>query len=214
MHRSFGLYSIGFRALQSSKPSGHRRSYAASHAVDAGLLVSRDLSVGLSESARGYPEVLAPLAARRNALQFLVHSCMRQVERVGDSGHGLEADEAPAGRSVNDGDSVLRAVLNRNFLVLPLHGKFSAAVRPSYQVAEDVVELHTAQRHETRELHWSPFAGRNKLRRQRELVARGNVGAPLVAWRVMNLKVGMEPDPGRHRLRGMILYQCLQPEPP
>src|SRR5260370_26193936 len=94
------------------------------------------------ESARGYPEALAPLAARRNALQFLVHSCMRQVERVGDSGHGLEADEAPAGRSVNDGDGVLRPILDRNFLALPLHGKFGAAVRASYEIADHAVNLH------------------------------------------------------------------------
>src|SRR5882672_8856818 len=92
--------------------------------------VSRDLCVGFPmpaskalglESAGGYPEALAPLAARRNALQFLVHSRMRQVERVGDPGHGLEADEAPARRCVNDGDGVLRAVLDRHLLSLPLH---------------------------------------------------------------------------------------------
>src|SRR5690349_2013360 len=81
-----------------------------------------------SKSARRYPEALAPLSARGNALQLLVHAPVRQIEGVRDRRHGLEADEVPAWRRVNYRHRIFRAVRYRNLLLLALHRELGPPV--------------------------------------------------------------------------------------
>src|SRR5205085_7734450 len=54
--------------------------------------------VCVSVALRRDPEALLPRAARRNALELLVHAFLREVQGVGNRGHRLEGNETPGGR--------------------------------------------------------------------------------------------------------------------
>src|SRR5207247_6494386 len=74
--------------------------------------VSRRIPEGASaglEPARFDPETLAPCAARRNALQILVQSTCREIQRVDNAGRRLDADEGPLLRRPERHGSVVRA---------------------------------------------------------------------------------------------------------
>src|SRR5260370_30692911 len=68
------------------------------------------------ETAGTNPEALLPFRGRRDGLQVLIDSVMREVEGVGDGRHGLEADEVFARRCVHHGNREFRAVAYRNRL--------------------------------------------------------------------------------------------------
>jgi hypothetical protein len=97
------------------------------------------------ESSRRDPEAFAPAAARGYALQVLVNTRVRQVEGIRDAGHGLEADETTSGWSIDHGYCVLRAIGHGHLLVPALNGENRAAVGPLLKVAEDIVELDSAE---------------------------------------------------------------------
>src|SRR6266540_2771896 len=66
-------------------------------------------STSFSEPAGAYREALLPCSPWWHVLQFLVDAALRQIQRIGDAGHRLEADEVPSLRSVHDRGAVVRA---------------------------------------------------------------------------------------------------------
>src|SRR5215469_1476395 len=81
--------------------------------------ITRDLSI----TARPYPETLCPILPGWNILELLIDTPLCQIERIGDTRHGLETDEVPArsaGR-IDDHRLVLRPEGDFHALGFSLH---------------------------------------------------------------------------------------------
>ncbi len=151
----------------------------------------------LSEPRRLDPKTLVPAGPRRDALEFPICSGMRQVERVGDRGHGLKADKIASRRGVHHGNRIFRAIDHRDALPGALHPELRRAIGPAHQAGEDVIELRACQRVRIGELDRLMFAGGNQLVAEDHVVPRREVHLPLVARGIVEVKIGVEPDADR-----------------
>src|SRR5436190_13639051 len=102
-------------------------------------------SAGL-EPARFDPETLAPSAARRNALQILVQSTCREIQRVDNAGRRLDADEGPLLRRPERHGSVVRAEADVEALRFAGDSDRRSALQVSQQIGEHIVEAVLPER--------------------------------------------------------------------
>ncbi len=119
---------------------------------------------------------------------------MRQVEAVGEAGHGLEAHYIARLGRINDRDRKFRAELDGNFPAL----RFERELAVRIHATEHIVQLASGQRSGIRQIHWFGFAGRNQLGRKHVVLAHRQVHLPLIARHPGDLIPGMKPDDQRH----------------
>src|ERR1051326_6602736 len=67
-----------------------------------------------SESRCADPKTFLPSTARGHRLEVLVRARLRKIEGVRDGSHRLETDKVSAGRRVDHGNRILRAIADRD----------------------------------------------------------------------------------------------------
>src|SRR5438105_9651522 len=100
-----------------------------------------------SVSAGPYPETLLPTLPRRNILQFLISALLRQIQRVSDPSHRLEADKItirPTGR-IDDYRLIVVTERHFNLLRLAPHPHGGLARRVANQIREYMVKRQSLQ---------------------------------------------------------------------
>ena len=85
-----------------------------------------DALIRRAETCQTNPETFRPSSARWDALQALEEPLVRQVEAVGEAGHGLEAHYIARIGRVNNRDRKFRAELDGNFSALRFERELAA----------------------------------------------------------------------------------------
>src|ERR1017187_9474759 len=116
--------------------------------IDTGLVVCQEGPPLRSKPGRLDPEALLPRLPGRDVLQLLINALLREVHRVGDTGHRLEADEVlrRPGREPDYRRFVIRTERYFDLLGLALDPHCGSAVGVADEVAEKIVELQAFQR--------------------------------------------------------------------
>ena len=144
-------------------------------------------------------------------LQFRVLAGVRQVEGVGDGRHRLKADEIAPRRRVDHGHRIPRAIGNGETAAGRFHPKAGAAIGIADQVAEDVIERPERERMWVGEIAAcrAALAGRNQQVAQSQVIARGQMYAPVIARRAGQAEIRVVADGHGHRLGRMVFETGL-----